>query len=90
MAKTTKNQKVTNKAVDVAIKTNDWTKEEAKDFLLKGGIVTTKVTNYDKDGNITHFCVTEKQVPPNYKLFLNPKEKVRTNRLGVLRDEMKK
>lgn len=54
---------------------NDWSEEQARDFLLKGGTIKTKVTNYDKDGNVTSFCITEKQVAPNYRLHLTPKEK---------------
>ena len=90
MAKNTKNQKVINKAVDVAIKTNSWSREDAKEFILKGGIVTTKVTNYNSDGEVMSFIITEKQVPPNYKLFLDPKEKVRENKLKELKKGLKK
>ncbi|MEG0388021.1 MAG: hypothetical protein RR582_06790 [Niameybacter sp.] len=66
-----------------------WDESDAREFLLKGGIVRTKVTNYDKDGNVTSSCITEKQVAPNYRLHLIEKEPNRKNKLNELKSGLK-
>lgn len=73
----------------VGIRINDWTEDNAKEFLLKGGVVTTIVKNFNSDDELTHYCITEKQVPPNYKLHLDKKEKTPENKLEKLRKQLK-
>ena len=77
----------TTKEANIVI--NNWTEEKAKEFLLKGGTVRTKVVNYDKDDNITSYCITEKQIAPNYKLHLVEKAAKKVNKLEVLKSELK-
>ena len=89
MGNSTKNQKLVSSEAKTAFVTNDWSNEEAKDFLIKGGIVTTKVTNYSSKGEITHYCITEKQVPPNYKLHLIEEEQKKDNKLANLKTKVK-
>ena len=68
---------------------SDWTEKDARDFLVKGGIVKTKVINYDKDDNITSYCITEKQIAPNYKMHLDKEGPKKESALKKLRKELK-
>ncbi|MDL2211657.1 hypothetical protein LJB88_02145 [Erysipelotrichaceae bacterium OttesenSCG-928-M19] len=76
-----------DKEHDISI--NEWSESKAKEFLIKGGMIRTKVTNYDKDGNITSYCITEKQIAPNYRLHLNDKEPTKVNNFEKLKKELK-
>ncbi|WP_423363375.1 hypothetical protein [Mycoplasma sp. P36-A1] len=78
---------MTNKLKGITI--NDWTEDNARDFLIKGGVVTTVVKNFNSEDELTHYCITEKQVPPHYKLHLNKKEKIPENKLEKLRKQLK-
>lgn len=76
--------------VENTLNINNVSEAEAREFLIKGGVLTTKVTNYKPDGEITSYMISEKQISPNLKLHLTPKEIEEVNPFKELKKELGK
>lgn len=78
------------KKVENTLNINDVSEAEAREFLIKGGVLTTKVTNYKPDGEVTSYMISEKQISPNLKLHLTSVEVEDVDPLEELKKELNK